>query len=276
MKNVLLVSLFLILNSFILQKDDRTANFPRIREPVEKVTRKNNVWVFIMAGQSNMAGRGLVEPQDTISDTRILTISSDGRLVYAKEPLHFYEPNLTGLDCGLSFGKTLLKNIPKNISILIIPTAVGGSSINQWLKDSTYRNVQLLSNFKEKVELGKKYGTIKAVLWHQGESDANATSIPLYENRLAALFSVFRKTVQNKSLPILVGELGSYSTTSEDWNSINRIINHYSLKDRNTAVVRTADFKDKGDHVHFDSDGQRQLGVRYAEAYLNYSGRVKY
>lgn len=276
MKNVFLVLLFLILNSFIPQPDNRTINFPKKVELVNQQFKKSETWVFILAGQSNMAGRGFVEPQDTISDKRILTINAGGQMVYAKEPLHFYEPELTGLDCGLSFAKRLLKNIPANITLLIIPTAVGGSSINQWLKDSTHRNVKLLSNFKEKVRVAKKYGDVKAVLWHQGESDANKESILLYENRLAELFSVFRKAVQKKLLPILVGELGTYSTSKEDWNSINRIINHYSLKDRNTIVIRTDDFKDKGDHIHFDSDGQRQLGVRYAEAYLKFFRNARY
>jgi hypothetical protein len=40
-------------------------------------------------------------------------------------------PKEQGLDCGLSFAKSLIKKIPDCISILIIPTAVGGSSIRQ-------------------------------------------------------------------------------------------------------------------------------------------------
>ena len=78
-----------------------------------------------------MAGRGKVESIDTIPDYRIFTINKEGKLILAKEPLHFYEPKITGLDCGLSFGKELLKHIPDSISVLIMPTAIGGSSISQ-------------------------------------------------------------------------------------------------------------------------------------------------
>jgi hypothetical protein len=229
MRNVLLASLFIILNSFVLQQDNRTANFPGLIERVEKIPEKNKVWVFILAGQSNMAGRGLVEPQDTIQNKRILTINEKEQLIYAKEPLHFYEPTMAGLDCGLSFGKTLLRGIPSNISVLLIPAAVGGSSISQWLGDSVHRKVKLLTNFKEKVEVAKKYGTIKAVLWHQGESDANKESIPLYDQRLSSLFDAFRRIVQNSSLPIVVGELGSYSDNKQAWAAINQIIGLGSL-----------------------------------------------
>ncbi|MDX2072664.1 MAG: sialate O-acetylesterase [Haliscomenobacter sp.] len=143
-----------------------------------KLPKPNKVWVFLLAGQSNMAGRGIVEAQDALTDPRIFSINSKGEVILAKEPLHFYEPSRVGLDCGLSFGKTLLKGVPKKVSILLLPTAVGGSSMRQWLGDSTYREVKLWSNFLEKVAIGKKYGQIKGILWHQGESDANERSIP--------------------------------------------------------------------------------------------------
>ncbi|MDB5249154.1 MAG: protein of unknown function acetylesterase [Segetibacter sp.] len=249
-------------------KSDRTQNFPKKTDVVEKIPGKENVWVFILAGQSNMAGRGLVEPRDTIADKRVLTIKQDGQLAVAKEPLHFYEPILAGLDCGLSFGKNLIKNIPDSISILLVPAAVGGSAIGQWLGDSVYRSVQLLSNFREKVETGKKYGQLKAILWHQGESDATADKIPLYEERLSELFKKFRAIAGIENLPIMIGELGAYSNNKENWKLINQAIKNYSVTDHNTVVISTADLKHKGDTVHFNSRGQRIMGKRFADEYL--------
>jgi hypothetical protein len=247
---------------------DPNQHFPKSIERVEKIPGRKNVWVFILAGQSNMAGRGFVEPQDTLPSERVLTIKENGQLVYAKEPLHFYEPTLTGLDCGLSFGKYLIKNIPNSISILLIPTAVGGSSVLQWLRDSTYRNVTLLSNFNEKVEIGKRFGQVKGILWHQGESDANLKDIPMYKERLAELFKKFRSTIGNESLPILIGELGTYSKDPLNWNSINQAIKNYAVTDKNTAIISTADLKDKGDKIHFNSEGQRLMGQRFANEYI--------
>ena len=169
---------------------ERTTNFPKQTELMSGTINKQNVWVFILAGQSNMAGRGIVEPQDTVINKRILSINKNGQLIFAKEPLHFYEPNLTGLDCSYSFGKVMIKNIPDSISILLLPTAVGGSSISQWLGDSLFRDVKLFSNFLAKVGIGKQYGTIKGILWHQGESDTNEKNIPHYSERLSILFTV--------------------------------------------------------------------------------------
>lgn len=250
------------------QSVDRTQNFPKKVEVVSETKNKQNVWVFILAGQSNMAGRGFVEPGDTIPVKKVLAINKEEQLIIAKEPLHFYEPNLTGLDCGYSFGKALIKNIPDSVSVLLIPAAVGGSSINQWLGDSVHRNVKLFSNFLEKLAIGKQYGIIKAILWHQGESDANERDIPLYKKRLTELIVRFRFSAGDDSLPVLLGELGSFSNDKENWKLINRAINEYSLQDRNTSVISTVDLEHKGDGIHFDSKGQRALGKRFAEAYL--------
>ena len=250
------------------KKDPRTENFPKTRERVQDIPPHDRVWVFMMAGQSNMAGRGLVEPEDTIPDQRILSIDSTGALVYAKEPLHFYEPTLTGLDCGVSFARTLLSSVPDSISILMIPTAVGGSSIKQWLGDSIHNGVKLLSNFREKAAIGGRYGEFKAILWHQGETDANERDIPQHTSRLSSLFSQLREIVGNPGLPVLIGELGAYSRDEEHWAQINQAIHAYAATDSNASVIPTGDLKEKGDRIHFDAAGQRTIGQRMAAEYI--------
>ncbi|RDC63762.1 sialate O-acetylesterase [Adhaeribacter pallidiroseus] len=271
MKQLFLLLVIYTLVSGKLQEDlNRTRYFPKVAVLVKALPKKENTWVFILAGQSNMAGRGQVEPQDTVPDSRILTINKQNQVILAKEPLHFYEPPLTGLDCGLAFGKTLIKQVPANVTILLVPTAVGGSSISQWLGDSTHRQVPLLTNFKEKVAAAQKLGTIQGILWHQGESDANAPGIPLYQNRLNQLFTQLRIITQNKNLPIVAGALGSFSRDPKNWQKINEQILNYTKKDTYFRVVPTADLHHKGDSIHFDSEGQRALGERLAQAYLKF------
>jgi hypothetical protein len=260
---------FLAISSLLsFSQDNRTRYFPKTTEFVKKVPDKNNVWVFILAGQSNMAGRGQVEPKDTVSNERIMSINADGQLILAKEPIHFQEPGNAGLDCGLSFARTMIKNIPSKISVLVIPAAIGGSSISQWLGDSLYRKVHLLSNFREKTEIGKKYGVVKAVLWHQGEGDATPQRIPLYKERLKTLFTEFRSAAGNASLPVLLGELGPFKYNYEGFLTINAVIRDYAAGDKYSAVIPTGDLKDKGDSLHFNAESQRIMGQRFAEEYL--------
>lgn len=265
----LLLFLFTLLGSAIAQTNDRTRFFPTEELKPDELPDKQKVWVFMLAGQSNMAGRGRVEPQDTIPNDRILTVNKNGELIIAKEPLHFYEPTMNGLDCGVSFARELLPNIPDNTSILLIPTAVGGSSILQWLNDSTFREVPLMTNFIEKLAIGKAHGTVKGILWHQGENDASTEEgISLYRGRLKRLFGSFRQETGNASLPIMMGELAVFSKNNENWQRINEEIKAYHATDENTAVIETGDLEDKGDTIHFDSEGQRTMGKRFARAYI--------
>jgi hypothetical protein len=267
-----LILLTIILSCSHSAPDDKSRNFPKEELPVTKLPDKANLWIFIMAGQSNMAGRGFVEPQDTLPSKRILTINQDNTWILAKEPLHFYQPKLTGLDCGMEFARFLENNLCDSIYIGILPCAVGGSSISQWLNDSLFNQVQLFSNFREKAGLGKKYGTIKGILWHQGETDAMKNTIADYKRKLTSLFSQFRDEVGNNSLPIIIGELGNYAGNEPyrlNRDSINTILKKIANSDPNCYVVPTNDLLPKeNDPYHFNGDAQRILGQRYAKKYL--------
>lgn len=263
---LIVISLLMLSTAGWTQNDkDRTKFFPQEKSYPNKIPSKKNTWVFIMAGQSNMAGRGWVEAEDTVTNKRIFAIDSDGKLLFAKEPLNLFEPSYAGLDCGVSFARSLIKEIPSKINILVIHTAVGGSSIRQWIDDSTHRNVKLLSNFKEKISIAKKYGTIKGIIWHQGEADANAKRIPLYEKNLETLFTSFRSIAGNDQLPIVMGELGAFSKEPQAFESINKIIRGYPQHDPYSSFIKTSDLMHKGDSLHFNSAGQRIMGERYAK-----------
>lgn len=267
MKNLHLILIIVLItsckNSVV---DKRTINFPKQEIKVSNHIKKKNIWIYIMAGQSNMAGRGFVEPKDTISNKRILSINYKNELIYAKEPLHFYEPTVAGLDLGMSFAEEVITKIPDSISVLLIPTAVGGSSIEQWIGNKKHRNVELLKNLKNKIELAKTYGKIKGILWHQGECNTHDQSlIKNYDKNLTILFNKFRQFTNNSQLPIIIGELGNYSNNKENWKQLNEKIINYSKTDSNVKIVKTSDLTDRGDKLHFDSKSIRILGKRYAE-----------
>jgi len=233
------------------------------------IPARNKVWTFLLAGQSNMAGRGLVEPQDTIPNTRILTINKENEIVLAKEPLHYYEPARTGLDCGLSFARTLLESVPKDVSILMVPIAIGGSSIQRWLADSTWNDVKLLSNARNKIARAKEAGMFKGILWHQGEANSNsAAETEGHAIRLSTLADSLRTIIDIKDLPFLVGELGSFSKRPELFELTNRQLATFTSEDKYAALIETSDLPHKGDNLHFDGPAQREIGKRFAEAYV--------
>jgi Carbohydrate esterase, sialic acid-specific acetylesterase len=270
MKITTFITLLLLVSQNLFSQNIENQYFPKESQLAKQLPPQQNLWVFLQAGQSNMAGRGLVEPQDTVPDKRILAMNIYNDIVLAKEPLHFYEPTRTGLDCGLSFAKTLLPALPDSVTVLLVPLAVGGSSIQQWLGDSIFRGVKLLTNAKEKIELAQKIGTIKGILWHQGESNAgNEQEIAQHLTRLTALVDTFRRITAVQNLPFLIGELGSFSKRSDLFNGLNQQLSAFTKIDSHSALIKTADLKDKGDALHFNADGQRQMGVRFAQTYIS-------
>lgn len=266
---LLLNLLSAISGSGVSAQQSRQTNFPKVTEYPGTIPPKKNVWVFIMAGQSNMAGRAFVEAIDTISNPRILTINKAGELILAKEPLHFYEPGMSGLDCGISFAHTLLKKSPDSISILLIPAAVGGSSIDQWLGDSLHRNVKLLTNLKNKIAIAQRYGVIKALLWHQGESDAKMNKVTVYKEKLELLFQKFSNYCNNKELRIITGGIGLFADDKFYQQKINAALELQCMFDTKCGFINTVDFTDIGDKLHFDSRSQRLMGERMANNYCD-------
>tara|TARA_R110000868_G_scaffold108065_1_gene295309 strand:+ start:10937 stop:11776 length:840 start_codon:yes stop_codon:yes gene_type:complete len=239
----------------------------------EKETKSEdpNIWIFLMAGQSNMAGRGGIELQDLVSNERIIAINSRNQWVGAKEPLHFYEPNAAGLDCGMSFAQELLAKVPDSVTIALVPCAVGGSSVFQWVDNEEHRGVALLSNFYQKVALARKKGVIKGIIWHQGESNANAGDLPNYSDALLGVFTKFRVAVTNDDLPIVMGELGRFARPEEKaayFDDINTILAQIEEGDDSLFLVSSEGLDHRGDNLHFNSAAQRELGKRYAEVMI--------
>ena len=247
--------------------EDNVNHFPTTIEKVTALPSKENFYIFILAGQSNMAGRGYVQPQDTVASLQVLTLDKSNEWVYAKEPLHYYEPERTGLDCGLSFGKKLAALYGKNITIGLVPCAVGGSSIEQWLGDSTYRNVTLYSNLVKKVNIASQYGTIKGLLWHQGESNSTTTNYKNFIEKLESFFTKLRNDLDDSNLPVYSGQLSSFLNrkTYPFADSVNNDLEKLSTTMKNMYVINTSDLTPKSDSIHFDSRSQRMMGERFAK-----------
>ncbi len=258
--------------SQVAAQDGRTLFFPRTTDYIEHMPSADKVWLFVLAGQSNMAGRGLVEPSDTLPHPRIFTMTPDKRWALAKEPLQLYQPALTGLGPGLAFARVLLKELDEDIYIGLIPCAVGGSSTTDWLSDSIYNGVRLKSNLADKLTWAMEYGIVKGIIWHQGESDATAGKLPVYRENTEILFEYFRSLAGDPELPIIAGELGIFPGVEKnrlEYLKINDILSAISAEDPNTMLVHSFGTMPRDDNVHFDGPSQRAMGRRYALAWLS-------
>src|SRR5690606_1009969 len=93
-------------------------------------------------------------------------------------------------------------------------------------------------------------------------------TIAVHQQQLKKLFRIFRKEVGNKKLPVFLGELGSFSANDENWQKINAQIQKFVANDRRAYLIKTSDLNHIGDRIHFDSEGQRRMGERFAQAYI--------
>ena len=61
-----------------------------------------------------------------------------------------------------------------------------------------------------KSQLALEMGTIKGVLWHQGESDSSPARSALYKERLVELIERFRHDLDSPDVPFVIGQLGRF------------------------------------------------------------------
>ncbi len=90
-----------------------------------------NMRIVILAGQSNMAGRGVPEPEDLVPIPGVFALNEKLEWVAAVEPVTFDRPKLAGVSCGRAFAKLLLWSTPCG-PVGLVPAAVGGSPISLW------------------------------------------------------------------------------------------------------------------------------------------------
>ena len=220
--------------------------------------------IFLLMGQSNMAGRGLLEDVEPIRDERIRAFQ-DGRWTIAEEPLHHDRPT-AGIGLAMSFARTVLDADPDR-DIGLVPRAVGSTPLERWMPGA-----DLYEGAMAAAREAARDGTLKAVLWHQGEHDSKSEAgASNYSQRFTAMATALRERLDAPSLPVIVGELGAYLSERPDfphYRTVNAELRKIPDALPYSAFVSGEGLNDKGDNLHYDARSLRILGQRYADAYL--------
>lgn len=220
-----------------------------------------NMKLFLLIGQSNMAGRGKIEEQDKATNPDIFMLTKDLKWVIAKDPVHF-DKAAAGVGLCSEFARDVFKADPKS-PIGLIPCAMGGSSLDQWQPGKPLY-VTAISRAKEAV----KQGRLAGILWHQGESDAKPESIATYPARFETMITQLRKDLGAENVPVLIGEI---IPGHGNHDAVNVALAETAKKTPNAALVSSADLGKK--QLHYDSADYRALGKRYAEAFLKWENK---
>lgn len=232
--------------------------------------------IFIVAGQSNTHhGLGLNYEIDQ-PDPNIFQLGRyslyNHVIIPAKEPLQHHTSDPDKIGFALTFTKLYNKELnSEKKPILIIPCGYGGTSLKEdWTLDGFLYNDMI-----ERTQfILKKFpnSKLKALLWHQGESDIGTA------NHQELLDQFLNKTREdfNFNLPIIVGGVvPKWARQSEFSAKVQEIIKdtpnrlenvEYADPEIPFEIVRT---KKPEDVIHYDAPGQRELGKRFFNAYIN-------
>jgi hypothetical protein len=232
---------------------------------------KEKFHLFLLVGQSNMAGRGVIAPPDKVPHPRVLMLNQAGEWVPAVDPLHFDKPTMVGVGLGRSFGLAVAE-ATSGVTIGLIPCAVGGSPIDAWRPGEYYTPTKShpWDDAIKRAKLALPSGTLKGILWHQGESDSSRELAPTYEKKLHDLIARLRAELRAPDAPFICGQIGQFADSpwSEFKQQVDQAHRELPRKVSRTAFVSSEGLMHKGDKVHFDADSYRIFGRRYAEAYL--------
>lgn len=252
-------------------------------------------YLYLCIGQSNMVGKGIVAPEDTIPEPRFLSLSAtnadDGRKVgewrLAQSancrPGEHYPLQVSPTDY---FGRTMVEYLPENVSVGIIQVGVDGCPLRLFERNNQFADSihpdwmegqiasydhnpreRLIALAKQAIEEG---WNVKGLLVHQGETDAYSEYWP---KELGKIYNEIREdlNITGEDFPILVGEAigidqnGVCAHANPTLDSVHEFL-------PNAYTISSYACEASEDNLHFSAAGYRKLGRRYAVKMLQLMG----
>lgn len=253
--------------------------------------------VFIVAGQSNMDGRG--DKKELAGDfARLATVQPDVKIYYAN-PVNSPDPKNPNFNTGwkdlapgfavppkytnalpsdcfgpeLSFGRKLADDQP-DCRLALIKVTQGNTSLNKdWNPAANYLYTTLTNTvaiaLKEIVGHGKRY-QIRGMIWHQGESDVKGGA-ENYQKNLGTFIASVRRDLKVPELPFIIGEIATNKEPS--FRAMQRKI----AEETPHAAFVSAEGLETMEGTHFKAASVVELGNRFAAAAekFSFSGKAE-
>ncbi len=234
--------------------------------------------IYILMGQSNMVGRGEKKDLPTnfsdhegviqyywngvLGPSTDFLKQGDGSTPFPTSPQEYRQGP------GLSFANAMISSAP-NRKIILIPCAVGGTSIVEWLPNVFNRHdtETLFGVCLTNALAATKHGQIRGILFHQGERDAKDDIRSAYWQRVfTTVIVAMREELGSNSLPLVYAQLGAVSSKHR---AARPHLDILKAEQRNVLIpyadiVYTDDLPIKADGLHLSTNGQLSLGERFA------------
>ncbi len=253
-------------------------------------TARGNVLVgdlWILAGQSNMQGRGAMIGVATPSPW-VHCYGMNEKWSIASEPLHWLRESpdpvhhrgaprkelenarkgvrpkvARGAGLGLPFAKEL--HARTGVPIGLVPCAHGGTSMAQWDPAKKDLGGESLygSMLRRFTAVG---GRVTGILWYQGEAETRPDSKPQeYRDGLERFIASVRSDCDDPNLPFYLVQISRTTNraSAQGWMSVRENQRLIGREMPGVVTVSAIDL-DLDDRIHIGTSGLKRLGRRLA------------
>ena len=235
-----------------------------------------NEHIYLLIGQSNMAGDSGIGAQDLVNHPRVRMLAyddSNGKVWntwhnFDQAPMHQV---WTGVCPGNTFGR-LMADANPGVTIRLVPLAVSGAPIEMFQKNvnrndggsfflppsNDWSGGYPWMQARIDAALSSTDGVIKGIIFIQGESNSGQAAWPA---KAAGVINDLKNDYGTGNIPVLIGEL--YSPTFDFHN--DQLIPQMRNQINNAHIISSAGLAGSGDNVHFSRQSFRDYGYRLAD-----------
>ncbi len=230
--------------------------------------------VFVIAGQSNAAGRSK-DPIDDPPEIGVHLLRDSGRWDLATHPLgdttasvhtgHFENHN-PGHTPWLHFAKILKRTLGYPIGLVMC--AYGGAPLRWWNKAENGALTDNMMDMLSEYDLHPK-----AMLWYQGEAEGFELSAETYEARFAAFVADVRARLSQPELPFITFQINRQYppcdlTLDRQWGVVRQAQRDAMVRQKNVYTLPTTDVA-MYDFIHNAASANLVLGERAVKCALD-------
>jgi alpha-L-arabinofuranosidase len=261
-----------------------------------------NFFIYLCFGQSNMeAGARPAEQDMDFNDPRFQFMAAVDMPRFERVRNHWYTAvppicretnNMGPVDF---FGRKMIEVLPEKYRVGVINVSVAGAKLELWDKDACEEYLAMeaadpsrswligmakeygmnpYQRLMETAREAQKYGVIKGMLLHQGESNPDDQEWPgrvkkIHDDLCADL------GLNPDEIPLLAGEL-KYAEADGVCAAFNEVVlPHLPEVMPNAYIISALGCESTGDQFHFSTEGMRLMGYRMADKMLQLQGFKK-
>ena len=265
----------------------------------EAQTPDPDFFIYLCFGQSNMeAGARPAEQDKDFNDPRFQFMAAVDMPRFQRLRNHWYTAvppicrennNMGPVDF---FGRKMIEVLPDRYRVGVINVSVAGAKLELWDKDACAEYLAMeaadpsrgwlvnmakeygmnpYQRLMETAREAQKYGVIKGMLLHQGESNPDDAAWPgrvkkIHDDLCADL------GLDPDAIPLLAGEL-KYAEQDGICSAFNDVVlSHLPEVMPNGYVISALGCESTGDQFHFNTEGMRLMGYRMADKMLQLQG----